>query len=206
MTKRKYLDPRNYNVIKNIYIDMDGVLCDFNKHYRSLFGMDPKEARDQKYGLYLVNWNKFVDDKEFENIPPLAGYDFILHAIDEFRRDMEQITKVNIQILTSSGGKDKHEQVAEQKKAWLKKHSITYDAIVVPGRRYKQECANPNSILIDDTQDVIEDWKEVGGIGIQHKGDPRDVVWQFLRATTLERERKKFHEMVIMKDEYYDQE
>ena len=185
---------------------MDGVLCDFNKHYNDLFGMYPKEARDQKDGSYTANWHKFVNDGEFENIPPLEGYDRILHVVAEYRRDMENVTGTEIQILTSSGGKDKYEQVAEQKKAWLKKHFITYNAIVVPGRRYKQEYANPYSIIIDDTQDVIEDWKEAGGIGIQHKGDVRDVIWQFWRATTLERERKKFHDSVIMKDEYYDQE
>lgn len=194
-------------MIKNIYLDMDGVLCDFNKHYTNLFGFTPQEARNRKGWVeYTTNWHKFVDNGEFENIPPLDGYDTILHAVAEFRREMENVGKVNIQILTSSGGKDKYERVAEQKKAWLKKHFIIYDAIVVPGRRLKQEYSNPESLIIDDTLDVIEAWRAKGGEGIHHKGDAREVVWQFWRATVLERERKKFHEMVIMKDEYYDQE
>lgn len=184
-------------MIKNIYLDMDGVLCDFNKHYTNLFGMHPKQARDQKNGNYSSFWNTFVDNGEFVNIPPLEGYDKILHAVAEYRRQMKG--EVTIRILTSSGGQSKYAEVAAQKTQWLKDHFIIYEPIVVPGRRYKQEYANPYSILIDDTQDVIEDWKEAGGIGIQHKGDAREVVWQFLAVT-------EFDTKVLMKNEYYDQE
>lgn len=184
-------------MIKHIYLDMDGVLCDFNKHYNDLFGMYPKEARDQKDGSYMANWHKFVNNGEFVNIPTLEGYDKILHAVAEYRRQMKG--EVTISILTSSGGLSKYAEVAAQKTQWLKDHFITYEPIVVPGRRYKQKYANRYSILIDDTEDVMDDWKEAGGIGIQHLGDARKVVWQFLAVT-------EFDTKVIMKDEYYDQE
>jgi hypothetical protein len=39
----------------------------------------------------------------------------------------------------------------------------------VPGRRKKAEYAKPDTILIDDTPDVIESFVEAGGVGILHK-------------------------------------
>jgi hypothetical protein len=40
---------------------------------------------------------------------------------------------------------------------------------VVAGRKLKAEFATPDSILIDDTLDVIEAFNKAGGIGIHHK-------------------------------------
>ena len=39
----------------------------------------------------------------------------------------------------------------------------------VAGRKKKAEYATPDSILIDDTDDVIKAFREAGGIGIHHK-------------------------------------
>jgi hypothetical protein len=39
----------------------------------------------------------------------------------------------------------------------------------VAGRSKKAEYATPDSILIDDTEDVIKSFRAAGGIGIHHK-------------------------------------
>jgi hypothetical protein len=51
----------------------------------------------------------------------------------------------------------------------LKRHGILYTANIVPGRHLKKDYAKPDVILIDDTQDVIDDFNAAGGIGILHK-------------------------------------
>jgi hypothetical protein len=56
-----------------------------------------------------------------------------------------------------------------QKMQWLANVAkITWPKIFVPGKSLKQQYANPNSILIDDTPIVIEQWNAAGGIGILH--------------------------------------
>ena len=39
----------------------------------------------------------------------------------------------------------------------------------MPGRSLKKDYASPDTILIDDTEDVINSFNRAGGIGILHK-------------------------------------
>ena len=52
---------------------------------------------------------------------------------------------------------------------YLKARGLTFPTNIVPGRKLKQNYATPDSILIDDTEDVIESFNRAGGIGILHK-------------------------------------
>jgi hypothetical protein len=51
----------------------------------------------------------------------------------------------------------------------LATHNIIYRTNFVPGKQHKYKFATPNSIIIDDTKSVIDDWTKAGGIGIHHK-------------------------------------
>jgi hypothetical protein len=58
--------------------------------------------------------------------------------------------------------------IVPQKATWLNTHNIAYTQNFVPGKRHKYKYATPNSIIIDDTKSVIDDWNKAGGIGILH--------------------------------------
>ena len=66
--------------------------------------------------------------------------------------------------------------VAEHKDIWLKKQGLTYKRNVVPKRSLKASYATPNTILIDDTEDVIVAFNKAGGIGILHKNIDETLV------------------------------
>jgi hypothetical protein len=146
--------------IDKIYLDMDGVLTDFEKSFRDNYGQDALAHRDRK--LWTENWPDFILNKRgFESLPEFAGWNTLLEFIRQY--------KVEVEILTSSGGEKYHREVAEQKTNWLKNHGITYKPNVVPGRKHKKDYATPSTILIDDTEDVIIAFNKAGGIGIHHK-------------------------------------
>lgn len=145
--------------IKKIYLDLDGVLCDFEHRYTKLFGRTPHEARDKKE--FSPDWTKFVEGENFATLPWFEGGEELLAFIRK--------CPVNIEILSSSGGKKFHDEVTAQKLQWLRGHDIGYKANIVPGRRIKAEYASPDAILIDDTPDVIEAFNAAGGHGILHK-------------------------------------
>jgi len=145
--------------MKNIYLDMDGVIADFGKRYQELFKITTKEAeRDKKWGQ---SFDKFVQDRHF------ATLDLMPEAIELM--DYLKGTGIPITILSSTASDKRDPLIRPQKMEWLKKHKIDFPVILVPGARLKKDYATPDSILIDDTAKNIDDWRREGGIGILHE-------------------------------------
>ena len=142
-----------------IYLDMDGVIANFEKRYIDLFKESPGSSRDRKE--FGKNWTVFVGDNHFESLEWWPGGQELLKYLSD--------NKFDVEILTSSGGLKHHDEVTRQKTVWLKDRGITYKVNVVPGRKLKADYATPNSIMIDDTLDVITSFSAAGGIGIHHK-------------------------------------
>jgi len=146
-------------MIKKIYLDMDGVLTDFEGRFAKKFGYPAMSVRDRKN--FSKEWPQFIADKEFETLEWHSGGEQLL----EFIRKHPEIP---VEMLTSSGGQKHHNEVARQKKVWLKKMGIAYKPNVVPGRKYKAEYADEGVVLIDDTEEIINSFNSAGGIGIHH--------------------------------------
>jgi hypothetical protein len=155
--------------MKTLYLDMDGVLCDFNKRYTELFGVEAASTRERKE--HTPQWKEFVEGGNFAKLDWHKGADELLHYVKSLEG------KVNIEILSSSGGELFHGRVLEQKLQWLKDHSITYEANITNGSRKKALYAigGKNRILVDDTDYVIKAFIEAGGIGIWHR-DVKDTI------------------------------
>lgn len=144
--------------IETVYIDMDGVIADFDKRFKEKFGKRPQETRNQKdFGGYF---KKFIDDAEFSNLELMPDAHMLLSFLNQY--------DVNKEILSSTARPENHGMIAPQKQMWLLKHNIHYKGNFVPGKSLKYKYATPNSIIIDDTKSVIDDWNKAGGIGILH--------------------------------------
>jgi len=148
-----------------IYLDMDGVLANFEKRYIELFREAPDSNGQRERKEFSQNWTTFIEGKHFETLdwwhggPELITYLSVNVPID------------SVEILSSSGGNKYHDQVVEQKKKWIETFNLPeqWKVNVVAGRKKKSEFATPDSILIDDTLDVIQAFRAAGGIGIHHK-------------------------------------
>ena len=139
---------------------MDGVLCDFEKRFTTLYGKDALGARDRKN--FTTNWPNFIMDGNFESLEWFPGGKELLDFI-------QNETDWEVEILSSSGGEKFHSEVAAQKVVWLCNNGIPYKANIVPGRKHKTAYATPETILIDDTEDIIVNFNAAGGLGILHK-------------------------------------
>lgn len=148
--------------ITEIYLDMDGVIADFNKRYKELYGIEPKEA--DTYKTFEKFFVRFIADGHFATLEPMPqAFELI-----EYLKTLPVPTK----ILSSTSSESKHEAIQKQKLIWLDTHGITFEPILVPGKRLKRQYATPTSILIDDTDSNITQWREDGGIAIKHVDIP----------------------------------
>ena len=145
--------------ISCIYLDMDGVIADFEKRYKEIYHMSPKEA--EKHKEYKSFFVEFIKNNNFATLEPM------IHAMD----GINFLKKLNVptQVLSSTAHEKFYDTISKQKMIWLQKYGITFNPIFVPGKRLKQEYAAPDRILIDDTEINIIQWREKGGIGILHK-------------------------------------
>ena len=146
--------------MRTLYVDMDGVLSDFETEYKKFTGVVISELRQNKDN-FASQFSKFIDDKGFERLDKIKG-------ADELLKFLGTLKKVRIAILTSSGGFGKHSAVQIQKMNWCCKQGIVYPVIVVPGRKIKAGYVVRESCLIDDTEDVIEKFNIEGGHGVLH--------------------------------------
>ena len=146
--------------VTKLYLDMDGVLCNFEKRFTELYGKDALGARDRKN--FTTNWPNFIMDGNFESLEWFPGGKELLDFI-------QNETDWEVEILSSSGGEKFHSEVAAQKVVWLCDNGIPYKANIVPGRKHKTAYATPETILIDDTEDIIVNFNAAGGVGILHK-------------------------------------
>ena len=146
--------------ISMIYLDMDGVIADFYKRYYELYRLAPREAEKKK------EFNKYFDDfiatKQFETL------DLMPDAMDGLVFLRKHLT-VPTQILSSTANEARYDEISKQKLIWLNTHGITFTPNFVPGKRFKYKFAKPDTLIIDDTQSVIDDWRAAGGHAILHK-------------------------------------
>jgi len=150
-------DKKNYK----IYVDMDGVVADFDKRFRDLSGMNPNdyEAKNGKNAF----WD-FIDVKHklafWVGIPPMQDAQRLIDYVS--KHDYEMLTAPSIK-KESLMGKGLWIRNWAKKGLFPSKPKVNYK----PAKN-KHHFAAPNHILIDDKQSTIDSWNAAGGIGILH--------------------------------------
>ena len=146
-----------------VYLDMDGVVANFDKRFEDLSGMAPREF-ESKYGK-----NKFWDfiDEEHKvsfwvGIPVMPGASALI----------DRVKKYNYELLTAPSVK---KQSYLGKILWVRNHNDLLGG--KPRINFKKakdkhkvkSQLSDKDILIDDRMDTIERWEAAGGTGIHYK-------------------------------------
>jgi len=136
----------------NIFVDLDGVLVDFNRGYYDLTGINIGKTH-RSDAKFFAPINK-AGVKYWNN----------LKWTSDGKELWEYVKKYNPKLL-SAPTRD-HSSIVG-KKLWGQRELPGVDLILRSASR-KKEFASPDSILIDDRQVNINDWINTGGIGILH--------------------------------------
>lgn len=157
-------------IMITLYLDMDGVLANFDKKYRSL---DPhKEDKVRFRDAVLIH--RIFEDLEF------------MPDTQELLNHVSKLRGITVEILTSMGTYDtiRGEQAKTQKLHWLNKKNIPYKANFVRTKHEKAQYATPESILIDDSVGCVSPFIAKGGHGILHKHASESI--RILDSTILQ--------------------
>ena len=152
---------------RQLFLDCDGVLADFDKGATAVLGMHPK-AFEKRHGLGRF-WAKLASAPDFYfGLPLLPGATELFEAV----KHLDPI------ILT---GLPRGNWAADQKVRWAA-HHFPGTRIITTMARDKRDHAKPGDVLVDDLLKHAARWEEVGGIFIHHKD----------AETTLERLKEYF--------------
>lgn len=152
-----------------VFLDMDGVICDFDAGYLKHFGW-----KDSTHAS-ISTWSWPVDKYKEENpgkteIDFWHEFDFLFWAQLPKTKEADvilgMVKKYQPTILTTvaihSPG------VFDGKASWLRKHlkNYYYEGRVCICTGAKHRIAAPGKLLIDDSQDNYDRWLDAGGEAI----------------------------------------
>ena len=147
-----------------VYLDMDGVLADFDQRFRDISGMEPRDF-ENKYGRKEF-WNLIDEENKIKfwvGIPVMDGAAALVNAVKDY----------DYELLTSPSAK---KQSYLGKILWVKNHtgSVFPSKPRINFKRAKEKHEvkpqlSQTDILIDDREDTIGRWNAAGGTGIVYK-------------------------------------
>ncbi|HEY6916870.1 MAG TPA: hypothetical protein VI381_04445 [Allosphingosinicella sp.] len=140
--------------MRQLYLDCDGVLADFDAAAKAVLGMGPREF-ERRYNIGRM-WAKLAAVPDFYGtLPLMPGAMELFDAV----RHLDPI------ILT---GLPRGTWAAPQKVRWAAEHfpgTRIITCMAVDKRNHAQE----GDVLVDDTLKHRHLWEEAGGIFVHHR-------------------------------------
>ncbi|MFL6858387.1 MAG: hypothetical protein ACJ8EB_10845 [Allosphingosinicella sp.] len=146
---------------RQLYLDCDGVLADFNMGATAVLGLAPR-AFEKRHGLGRF-WAKLAAAPDFY---------FSLPLMPDAMRLFEAVRHLDPIILT---GLPFGNWAADQKVRWAAQH-FPGTRIITTLARDKRDHAGPGDVLVDDQLRHAHLWEEVGGIFVHHRSAEDTIV------------------------------
>lgn len=133
-----------------LYVDMDGVLADFDTGHEAAFGWRPDKTADN------VDWEAIANKPGFYlNLPPMPDLPQLWERIAPYRP------------IILTGIPSSVPQARNNKMAWALKNLPGTEVRCCLSKE-KYQHAKPGDILIDDWEKYRHLWVGAGGIWITH--------------------------------------
>ena len=142
-------------IFRKIYLDMDGVLTDFNQQFQK-FGVGEPEKYEKKFGK-----------EKFWSLIDAEGIEFWskMPWMKDGKTLWNYLKNKNVAILSAPS---ENPDSKNGKKIWIKRE-LGNIPVYLRQAEQKKELAHQTCLLIDDNKDNISQWVSAGGFGILHK-------------------------------------
>lgn len=137
-----------------LYLDLDGVMADFDTHHQANFGWVPS------HDLTDEQWQAIHDQPSFFlDMPMCEGAHGLFQALWDYRP-----------IILTACPKTNYQHVARQKRQWVKNHLGSAITVlpVIGGHNKPMFMHAKGDILIDDYGKNCRAWEAEGGRAIKH--------------------------------------
>ena len=164
--------------MNTIYIDMDGVVADFDTFVSNLLGR-PIGWNDSKQDLTDEEWVKLASvDSLYYQLPMMPDATKLV----AYAKSLS--TRFYVGFLTAIPRRTTIPSAQADKQAWVSKYFPGMRMDIGPFSRDKQKWCIPGDILIDDRPSNIAEWTAAGGIAVYHTGDVNATI-KYINRTIL---------------------
>ena len=140
--------------VRQLYLDCDGVLADFDKGATAILGLPPR-SYEKRHGLGRF-WQQLAAAPDFY---------FGLPLMPDAKELFEAVRHLDPIILT---GLPRGNWAADQKVRWAAKY-FPGTKIITTLARDKRDHAKEGDVLVDDQETHRHLWEEAGGIFVHHR-------------------------------------
>ena len=170
---------------QTIYLDMDGVLADFNDAARKFLGASLIEERAAaQRGRWLPeHWEIIKSDERFYRYLPKTD---LADPLVNLARQFRDVLNWNLRILTAIPKNNDMPRAFQDKVEWVISYYPDIPVYFGPFSRDKARFAQPGDILVDDRQDNCNDWLQAGGKPIKVNDQDRSTALEELNRIYLE--------------------
>lgn len=141
-----------------LFLDLDGVLADFDRHYHDCFGVWPDDKLDNVNWRAVSGWPNF-----YAGIQPKTDY----RVLWSFALPHHPTIITGIPHSVA--------EAADNKRAWVQQWLHPTPAVICCRSREKSKFCSPGDILVDDRPRYQPLWEAAGGIWITHHSAAESV-------------------------------
>lgn len=148
-----------------IYLDMDGVVADFDGYAEPIVGFrTPGGVRYDQEGWAKISANQRV----YRDLPEMPDADRLVKEVCQLAKEHH----MDVRFLTAVPRQNDVPWVFYDKMKWIESRWPKIPVFFGPYSVDKQvHCKSADDILIDDRPSNIEEWRGAGGKAILHEGD-----------------------------------
>lgn len=136
-----------------LFLDMDGVLVDFDSGYHKHFGVRP---------------DKDADDVDWAKVRAVAGFYLNLEPMADALALWNGVADLGLVPTILTGIPKSITAAADEKRLWVRRWLGAHVEVITCRSKDKATHAKPGDVLVDDWTKHKHVWEAMGGIWITH--------------------------------------